>query len=51
MTAQQTQKLAQDIQDLIDAATDEYRDQQGEGVRPVTIRADVFPLPDEGEAS
>ncbi|HEX5856992.1 MAG TPA: helix-turn-helix domain-containing protein [Microbacterium sp.] len=50
MTAEQTQKLAKGIQDLIDAATDEYRDQQGEGVRPVTIRADVFPLPEEGEA-
>jgi len=47
MTAEQSQKLAEDIQDLINAATDEYRDQQGEGVRPVTIRADLFPLPDE----
>ena len=51
MTVEQTQKLGREIQALVDAATDKYRDQQGEGVRPVTIRADIFPLPNEGEAS
>lgn len=51
MTVEQTEKLGREIQALVDAATDKYRDQQGEGVRPVTIRADIFPLPNEGEAS
>jgi len=51
MTAEQTQKLVNDIQDLIDEAVDKYRTQEGEDVRPITIRADIFPLPTEGEAS
>ena len=36
---------------LIDEAVDNYRNQTGENVRPVTIRADLFPLPDLGEQS
>jgi len=51
MTAEQTQQLVDDIQRLIDAAVDAYRDQQLEGARPVTIRADIFPLPTEGQPS
>ncbi|MEZ5110457.1 MAG: helix-turn-helix domain-containing protein [Microbacteriaceae bacterium] len=51
MTAEQTQQLVDDIQALIDAAVDRYRDQQRDGARPVTIRADIFPLPNEGRPS
>ena len=36
------------IMALIDDAVDNYRNQTGEDVRPVTIRADLFPLPDLG---
>ena len=36
---------------LIDEAVDNYRNQTGENVRPVTIRADLFPLPQLGGQS
>lgn len=45
LTAEQTLELSKKIQALIDEAVDTYRDQTGEGVRPVTIRNDLFPLP------
>lgn len=45
LTPAQSTELARKIMALIDEAVDNYRDQTGEGVRPVTIRADVFPLP------
>jgi predicted ArsR family transcriptional regulator len=45
----QMTELTERITALIDETVDKYRDQQGEDVRPVTIRADVFPLPAEGE--
>lgn len=45
LTPEQSQELSRQIMALIDDAVDKYRDQDGEGVRPVTIRADVFPLP------
>jgi len=48
MTVAQTAELIADIQAVIDAAADKYRGQEGEGVRPVSIRTDIFPLPDEG---
>ncbi|CAN7296607.1 helix-turn-helix domain-containing protein [Microbacterium sp. LjRoot45] len=48
MTIEQTTELISGIQELIDAAVDKYRDQTGEGVRPVSIRTDIFPLPEEG---
>lgn len=47
LTASQLQELSERIQALVDEYVDEYRNQQGEGVRPVTIRNDLFPL-DEG---
>lgn len=45
MTAAQAQELTAKITALIDDAVVEYRDQTGEGVRPVSVRADIFPLP------
>jgi DNA-binding transcriptional ArsR family regulator len=48
LTLEQLQDLTRRMQNLIDETVDAYRDQQGEGVRPVTMRADVFPLPPEG---
>lgn len=47
LTASQLQELSEKIQALVDEYVDEFRDQEGEGVRPVTIRNDLFPL-DEG---
>ncbi|MGL3151385.1 ArsR/SmtB family transcription factor [Microbacterium sp. A82] len=44
MTAEQTIELTKKIEALIDEAAEQYRDQKGEGVRRVSVRADVFPL-------
>ena len=44
-------ELSLKIMALIDDAVDRYRNQTGEDVRPVTIRADLFPLPDLGGQS
>ncbi|TDN92766.1 helix-turn-helix domain-containing protein [Microbacterium sp. BK668] len=46
LTPEQSAELTRSIMALIDEAVDKYRNQTGDEVRPVTIRADVFPLPD-----
>ncbi|SDH19903.1 Helix-turn-helix domain-containing protein [Microbacterium pygmaeum] len=51
LTPEQSKELSHKIMALIDDAVDRFRDQTGEDVRPVTIRADLFPLPELGEAS
>ena len=51
LTPEQSKELAAKIMALIDDAVDNYRNQTGENVRPVTIRADVFPLPELGGQS
>lgn len=51
LTPAQSKELSLKIMALIDDAVDTYRDQTGEDVRPVSIRADLFPLPDLGEES
>lgn len=51
MTAAQMTALAEAVQAVIDETVERYRDQKGEGVRPVTVRADIFPLPDPGASS
>lgn len=51
LTPQQSKVLTHKIMALIDDAVSKYRNQTGEDVRPVTIRADVFPLPELGEQS
>ncbi|WP_194398262.1 ArsR/SmtB family transcription factor [Microbacterium atlanticum] len=45
LTPEQSKELTRKIMALIDDAVDKHRDQDGDDVRPVTIRADVFPLP------
>jgi DNA-binding transcriptional ArsR family regulator len=49
LTPEQSKELGLKIMALIDDAVDTYRNQTGENVRPVSIRADVFPLPELGE--
>jgi len=44
MTAEQTIDLIKRIEAVIDEASETYRGQKGEGVRRVSVRADVFPL-------
>jgi DNA-binding transcriptional ArsR family regulator len=48
LTPQQSKELSLKIMALIDEAVDQNRNQTGENVRPVTIRADLFPLPELG---
>lgn len=49
LTPAQTKELSLKIMALIDEAVDNYRNQSGEDVRPVSIRADLFPLPEIGD--
>ncbi|GAA1913020.1 helix-turn-helix domain-containing protein [Microbacterium aoyamense] len=51
LTPEQSKLLGLKIMALIDDAVDTYRNQTGENVRPVSIRADLFPLPELGEKS
>lgn len=51
LTPEQSKELGLKIMALIDEAVDNHRNQTGENVRPVTIRADLFPLPTLGEPS
>ncbi len=44
MTAEQTAELLRRIEAVIDDAVTTYRGQKGEGVRRVSVRADIFPL-------
>jgi DNA-binding transcriptional ArsR family regulator len=51
LTPAQSSDLTHRIMAVIDETVAQYRNQTGEDVRPVTIRADVFPLPDlEGKS-
>jgi len=51
LTPEQSKELSLRIMALIDDAVDTHRNQTGENVRPVSIRTDIFPLPDLGEQS
>lgn len=44
MTAPQLRELALKFSALLDEAATTYRDQTGPDVRPITVRADMFPL-------
>jgi hypothetical protein len=46
LTPDQSADLTRRVMALIDETVDNYRNQTGEDVRPVTIRADIFPLPE-----
>lgn len=48
LTPEQLREVTRKVQTIINETVDAYRDQTGENVRPVTLRADVFPLPEEG---
>jgi len=51
LTHEQTIELISHLQQVIDEFNTKYRDQKREGLRPISIRTDVFPLPEEGGAS
>lgn len=44
MTVEQTTELIRRVEALISEAADAYRGQKGDGVRRVSVRADIFPL-------
>ncbi|MDP3951309.1 transcriptional regulator [Microbacterium sp.] len=44
MTAEQTIDLIRRMESIINEAAELYRGQKGEGVRRVSVRADIFPL-------
>lgn len=44
LTVAQAEELTTQLQMLIDETVEKYRSQEGDGVRPVTMRVDVFPL-------
>ncbi|WP_022878821.1 helix-turn-helix domain-containing protein [Microbacterium sp. B19] len=48
LTVEQMAELGDRLQSIIAETVDRYRDQTGDGLRVVTMRADVFPLPTEG---
>lgn len=51
LTPAQTEALITEMHELVLRYGDLYRDQTGDDLRPVSIRTDVFPLPEEGSAS
>ena len=48
LTQEQLTELATRIQDTVNDAVDTYRGQDAPGTRTVTIRTDIFPLPEQG---
>lgn len=48
LTQEQLTELATRIQDIVNDAVDTYRGQDAPGTRTVTIRTDIFPLPEQG---
>jgi len=48
LSEEQMGELVGRMQAVIDEYVEKYRDQEGDDVRVVTIRADVFPLPEKG---
>lgn len=46
MTDTQFEQLVHDLEAVIDDYVARYREQEGDGVRPFTVRTDVFPLTD-----
>ncbi len=50
LSSAQMEALATELHDVVRRYGDLYRDQSGEGLRPVSIRTDLFPLPEEGLA-
>jgi DNA-binding transcriptional ArsR family regulator len=48
MTIEQLEDLATRIQVIVNETVDKYRTQDAPGIRTVTIRTDIFPLPEQG---
>lgn len=48
LSSAQMEALATELHEVVLRYGDLYRDQTGEGLRPVSIRTDLFPLPEEG---
>lgn len=46
LTPEQATELITRLQKVITEFSDAYRDQEAEGARPISVRTDVFPLPD-----
>jgi len=51
LTAAQLDELSLELRAVVTRFTDLYRDQTGEDLRPISIRTDLFPLPEEGLSS
>jgi len=48
LSTAQMEELSLELRAVVTRFNDLYRDQTGEGLRPVSIRTDLFPLPEEG---
>ena len=48
LTQEQMTELTTRIQEIVNDAVDKYRGQDAPGTRTVTIRTDIFPLPEQG---
>lgn len=51
LTKPQIIELMTRLQDVVNDVAERYRDQNVEGARPMTIRADLFPLPQNTEST
>jgi len=51
LTAEQVEELTDALQEVVETFVERYRDQEVDGTRRFSVRADVFPLPPEGGAS
>ena len=51
LTPAQTEALITEMHELVLRYGDLYRDQTGEDLHPISIRTDVFPLPEDGLSS
>lgn len=51
LTPAQTEALIAEMHELVLRYGDLYRDQTGEDLHPISIRTDVFPLPEDGLSS
>jgi len=50
LTDAQFEQLVHELEAVIDEYVARYREQEGEGVRPFTVRTDVFPLTDRRQS-
>jgi len=48
VTEAQAHEVTDRLLALLNEISDQYRDQEGEGLQPFSVRIDLFPLPEEG---